>query len=128
MYIYRIEHTIVGCGPYNLETNIPNPDSLYTAKSKYSHMDQPSMWNDCSYNDIHSKYSRYDYFCSFSSIEQLIHWFDGWFEALDENCFHLAIYSIDCEYVIEGTYQTLFIKNNATKCDSMSLLDIAVLA
>lgn len=126
MYIYRIEHKVTGTGPYNAETHFNNDPRLYDIGYAHSNDDHPSMWTDCEHT-YKNGYCYLDYYCGFSTIDQMIQWFDQWFDALHNNGFKLVRYRIAKQYTIAGNKQTVFVKERASSRKVIDLDSVAFL-
>lgn len=128
MYIYRIEHKDTERGPYNSETSFQNDPRLYRIGLAHTDDDHPSMWIDCTYV-YKNGHSHSDYYCGFSTIDQMVQWFDQWFDALHNNGFKLVMYRIAKNYTIAGKRQTIFVKERVTSrkvidLDSVTFLEM----
>jgi len=125
MYIYRIEHAETHDGPYGCNTDYSADESLYNMGYKHVNKTHPNMWLDCM--PVGKGFYREDHYCGFDSIERLVDWFDGWFTALENNGFIVAIYSINPSLVDTGNYQSIFIRDKAERVDCISISDMLVM-
>lgn len=120
MRIYRIEDKHTGNGPYQGDKyfNDPRQNDMGYSHSNDSH---PSMWRDCTYNYTTARYDKSSYYCGFSDIDRLLTWFSGWLKTLRRNGYTIAVYECDDEYVIDGRYQTVFVKDAAMRIETIAL-------
>lgn len=118
MYIYRIEHGVNGYGPYQASLHSHTDKRQYDMGWKHLDAEHPEMWSDCTrpFNHFYDEYH-----CGFRSIEQMISWFEGWFDILDTNGFIVAIYDCPMGSVISGTFQSVFNKEDSKRVDTMSI-------
>lgn len=93
--IYRVEHVDTGQGPYMSSSKEFQRKYDMNAAHSVCQNHLPS-WQD---NLNTTKWRRYRH--GFNSIEQLMRWFDGWEEALDESGYVIRRYD-----VTEGRHQS----------------------
>lgn len=123
MLIYRIEHSATNVGPYNSSTPFVNT-AQYDMGWSHTNDTHPSMWRDI-IKPRSNRVKHRSYYCGFSDIDRMLTWFDGWFDVLRDNGFHIAIYSAN--NVLDGQYQTVFVKRSAKRIATVSLNNLDLL-
>ncbi len=59
----------------------------------------------------------------FAHPENLITWFEGWFEELDRRGFVVAEYKVQDDHVRHGKAQSVFIYDTAVRTNEFSVID-----
>jgi hypothetical protein len=91
MLVFRVEDGD-GTGPYT--------DGALKAVWRVISAHNSSYYHTGIYSDVDM--FTYKHKCGCSSIEQLVKWFHGWAELLNENGYLLVVYSVAEEFVLHG--------------------------
>ncbi len=122
MILYRIEHAVTNVGPYwgANSTNDSRQRDMGLAHTDDQH---PSFSRDI--DDWKVIGSRYEYNCCFSTVQQLVDWFDQiWLEVMHNNGYVVKVFEIDDTLVIESKYQSFFKRDQATVINTVNCLDV----
>ena len=120
MKVYRIEHSVYGCGPY-VTGHIPWEETeereLVSEVSDdlcAAHSGDPLRPAPCDdVNGWHFGDTRDEMSFGFQHYTDMTRWFDGWIEDLDYAGYVVAIYEVDAEYVMFGRLQVAFEREHA---------------
>lgn len=117
MIVYRIANEN-GNGPY-ISDYLSDYVNEKLDDMRWAHNDatHPSPWGDFPRTGIHSWQ-----LCAFSSQEQLLDWFAGFEELLDELGFFVWEIEIPEHFVVELRYQTLIHRDHTTAVDRYTLV------
>ncbi len=121
MYIYRIEHDKLNCGPYNPDHSL-DCESIWRIVLAY---DNPAAHPNGFCDAGMSPDSRY-YF-GFKDVESLWAWFGFCLSKLTDHGYVVKIYEISPLATRKGDYQILFRMSESVHVDTMSIPDLCIL-
>lgn len=113
MLVYRFEHEIERCGPYNTGS-VPRNHRLCNDHNKRVFDDRPGFVD---YDD----YPADGYVSGCPSLETLKEWFDGFVDYLFKRRYAIYVYDVDDEDCIIGKsgIQCIFDKSSAHQVDML---------
>lgn len=110
MLVYRVEHSVDGCGPYMSNTLEGKFRPQYIQRLANSlgtkhngDSEHCVIWEEVGNQGFSSRH-----FCGFESMEQLYNWFRGFITSLFECGYVFKTYNVPDQYVLRGRYQLAF--------------------
>lgn len=112
MFVYRVEHSETGDGPYQ---GVHANDDLADAHRGDLTHPSPGFDDGINGHDWRGKV------CGFTSIDGFKKWFVRWRKRLAGEGFVLSVYEVDSHRVIRGSHQAMFPKELASRVRQLNL-------